>query len=202
MNLPADQLVDKVKAISGYATMFEAAYPGEGITPQTIGKAIATFERTVISGPAPFDEWIGGREDAISESAKRGFDLFNTKAACAQCHTGWNFTDHGFHDIGVKGDDLGRGKHLPEIDAVRYAFKTPTLRNVDHRGPFLHDGSERTIEDVVRFYNRGGDVRRPSLALHVKPLDLNQQEVDDLCNFLRTLTGRDPVVAIPTLPNG
>jgi cytochrome c peroxidase len=85
---------------------------------------------------------------------------------------------------------------------VRHAFKTPTLRNVAHRGPFMHDGSERSLENVVQFYNRGGDVRRASIALHVKPLDLNQQEVDDLCNFLRTLTGRDPAVEIPTLPNG
>jgi cytochrome c peroxidase len=201
MNLPADQLVSKIKSIRGYEERFSAAYPGEGISPQTIGKAIATFERTVISGRAPFDEWIDGREDAISPSARHGFDIFMTKADCVKCHVGWNFTDNGFHDIGIRGDDLGRGKHLPDIEAVFYAFKTPTLRNVDHRGPFMHDGSEARIEDVVAFYNRGGDVARPSRALHVKPLNLNQAEIDALCDFLRTLTSNDGPVSIPTLPN-
>lgn len=201
MNLPADQLAPKVKSIRGYEELFASAYPNEGITPQTIGKAIATFERTVISAPAPFDEWIDGREDAISESAKRGFDLFNTKAACVKCHSGWNFTDNGFHDIGLRGSDLGRGTHLPEIEAVHHAFKTPTLRNVAHRGPFMHDGSVRRIEDIVHYYNRGGDVRRPSMAMHVRPLNLDQREIDELCDFLRTLTSKDQPVEIPTLPN-
>ena len=201
MNLPADQLVAKLKSIRGYEAMFEAAYPREGITEQTIGKAIAAFERTVISGRAPFDAWIEGEEHAISESAKRGFDLFNTKASCVKCHSGWNLTDHGFHDIGVAGDDLGRGKLLPEIEAVRHAFKTPTLRNVDHRGPYLHDGSERTLEDVVLFYNRGGAVKRASVSTDVKALNLDRSEVEDICNFLRTLTSDDRPVSIPRLPN-
>jgi cytochrome c peroxidase len=200
MNLPQDQLVEKIRSI-GYEKQFAAAYPGEAISLQTIAKAIATFERTVISDTAPFDEWIAGRENAISESAKRGFDLFNTKAACVQCHSGWNFTDNGFHDIGIPGDDLGRGKHLPDITAVHYAFKTPTLRNVAHRGPYMHDGSEKRIEDVVLFYNQGGKARRPSLSPEMKPLALDQREIDDLCNFLRTLTSQDKPVVIPTLPN-
>ena len=201
MNLPADQLAEKVKGIIGYEAMFAAAYPGEGITLPTIAKAIATFERTVVSGPAPFDEWLAGREEAISASAKRGFDLFNTKASCVKCHSGWNFSDQGFHDIGLRGDDLGRGKHLPEIEAVRHAFKTPTLRNVAHRAPYMHDGSEHRLEDVVRLYDRGGDVRRPSLSSDIKPLNLTATEIEDLCNFMRTLTSHDRPVAIPTLPN-
>lgn len=201
MNLPADQLVAKIKSIRGYDELFERAYPKEGITPNTIAKAIASFERTVVSGPAPFDDWLEGNESALSESAKRGFDVFNTKGACVKCHSGWNFTDNGFHDIGLRSDDLGRGKQLPEIEAVRHAFKTPTLRNVAHRGPYMHDGSERSLEQVVAFYNRGGDVRRSSTALHVKALNLTAREMDDLCDFLRTLTGRDRPVDVPVLPN-
>jgi cytochrome c peroxidase len=201
MNLPQDQLVDKLKSIAGYEEMFAAAYPGESISLETIGKAIATFERTVISGAAPFEAWIAGDESAISESAKRGFDLFNTKASCVQCHAGWNFTDNGFHDIGLADSDVGRGAHLPEIESMHHAFKTPTLRNVAHRAPFMHDGSEKTMEDVVLFYNRGGAARRPSLSPEIKPLSLDQQEMDDLCNFLRTLTSHDEPVHIPTLPN-
>jgi cytochrome c peroxidase len=201
MNLPADQLAAKLKSISGYARLFAAAYPEEGITAQAVARAIATYERTIISSPAPFDAWVEGREDAISDSAKRGFALFVGKANCVKCHSGWNFTDNGFHDIGLTSDDVGRGKQLPEIDIMHYAFKTPTLRNVDHRGPYMHDGSERTLEDVVKLYNRGGETKRPSLSDDIKPLSLSSKESDDLCNFLHTLTGNDKPVEIPTLPN-
>ena len=201
MNLPHDEMVKKLAAIPGYLPMFEEAYPGEGMTPKTVARAIATFERTIISDTAPFDEWIAGREEAISDSAKRGFDLFNTKANCVQCHSGWNLTDNGFHDIGLADDDIGRGKELPDIEIVQHAFKTPTLRNVAHRAPYMHDGSEKLLVDVVKFYNQGGKVRRPSLAHEMKPLGLNEAEIEDLCNFLLTLTSNDKPVAIPVLPN-
>jgi cytochrome c peroxidase len=200
MNLPLDQMVAKIKAIPGYQPLFQQAYPGEGVSEKTVAKAIATFERTIVSGTAPFDEWVAGQESAISESAKRGFDLFNTKANCAACHTGWNFTDDGFHDIGVASDDVGRGKHLPQVEAVRHAFKTPTLRNVDHRKPYMHDGSEKTLEAVVELYDLGGRVKRPSLAHEVKPLGLSAREKEDLCNFMLTLTGKDAPVEVPRLP--
>ena len=200
MNLPLDQMVSSLAGIQAYAPMFEAAYPGEGITKDTVAKAIATFERTVVSGEAPFDRWIAGDEAAISDSAKEGFRLFTGKASCVECHSGWNFTDDGFHDIGIVGQDLGRGAHLPQIEAVQYAFKTPTLRNVSHRAPYMHDGSERTLEEVVRFYNEGGKVRRPGHALHVKPLGLTDAEVKALCDFMDTLTSQDAPVTIPVLP--
>ena len=200
MNLPLDQMIKKVKAVPGYASLFEAAYPGEGITENTVAKAIANFERTVISAQSPFDEWVSGNEAAISETAKRGFDLFNTKAACFQCHVGWNFTDDGFHDVGLRSTDIGRGKVLPQIEAVHFAKKTPTLRNVDRRAPYMHDGSEATLEEVVRFYNRGGDAKRASLAIHVKPLNLTEEEITALCKFMNTLTSDDPAVTLPVLP--
>lgn len=200
MNLPLGEMVDKLKNISGYAPMFEKAYPSEGISARTVAKAIATYERTIVSGPALFDHWIEGDENAISDSAKRGFDLFNTKANCVKCHSGWNFTDDSFHDIGVPGDDLGRGKLLPQLEIMKHAFKTPTLRNVDGRRPFLHDGSEATLEDVVRFYNQGGKAHRPSLSREIKPLALTQQEMDDLCAFMRTLTSEEKPVELPVLP--
>lgn len=200
MNQPLETLPAELKQIAAYRSLFEKAYPREGITPQTIGKAIAVFERTVVSRRAPFDAWVEGDEEAISEPAKRGFDVFNTKASCVQCHSGWNFTDDGFHDIGIKGDDIGRGKFLPNIAAVQHAFKTPTLRNADQRAPFMHDGSEKTLEECVEFYNRGGDVRRPSTSDDVHALGLTQQEIDDLCAFMRTLSSQDAPVTIPILP--
>lgn len=200
MNLPLDQMLAKVKAVAGYMPMFEAAYPGEGITEQTVAKAIANFERTVVSARAPFDAWIAGDEAAISESAKHGFDLFNSKAACFQCHSGWNFTDDGFHDIGLRSDDPGRGAVLPEVEGVKFAKKTPTLRNVDRRAPYMHDGSEATLDQVVRFYNRGGDIQRASLDIHVRPLSLSDTEIKALCDFMHTLTSEDPAITLPVLP--
>lgn len=200
MNLPLDQMLAKVKAVAGYTPMFDAAYPGEGITENTVAKAIANFERTVVSARAPFDEWISGNEAAISESAKRGFDLFNTKAECFQCHAGWNFTDDGFHDIGLRSEDPGRGAIIPQAEGVQFAKKTPTLRNVDRRAPYMHDGSEGTLDEVVRFYNRGGDVQRANLDIHVKPLQLSDAEITALCDFMHTLTSDDPAVTLPVLP--
>ena len=201
MNLPLGDLLGKLKGIPGYAPLFAKAYPGEGITETTVAKAIASYERTVVSGTAPFDEWVKGRETAISDSAKRGFDLFNTKANCAACHSGWNFTDNGFHDIGVTGNDPGRGKLLTEVAVLQNAFKTPTLRNADHRAPYMHDGSEKSLTEVVELYNAGGRVKRPSITSEVRPLGLTTEEKTDLCNFMLTLTSADKPCEIPTLPH-
>lgn len=200
MNLSHEKLLEKLVGIPAYKPLFEKAYPGEGITKETIGKAIATFERGVISGEAPFDRWVKGDGKAIPESAKRGFEIFNGKGKCATCHSGWRFTDDGFHDIGVKGEDIGRGKLLPDIPAVQFAFKTPTLRNVNHRAPYLHDGSEATLADVIEFYNRGGDAKRPDQSGDVVPLNLSATQKADLLAFMNTLTSVDKPVAAPMLP--
>ncbi len=200
MNLPLDQMIGKLEGMSSYKPLFDKAYPGEGINKSTIAKAIATFERTVVSGEAPFDRWVKGDAKAVTENAKRGFVLFNEKALCSQCHSGWRFTDDSFHDIGVAGDDIGRGKIMPDFEVLQGAFKTPTLRNVDHRAPYMHDGSEKTLEEVVDFYDKGGKQRRPTVSEHVKPLGLSGEEKADLVAFLRTLTSRDKPVVIPMLP--
>lgn len=199
MNQKLEALPDKLATIEGYRHLFQMAYPGEGLTTKTIAKAIATFERTVVSGMAPFDHWIAGKESAISESAKRGFALFNGKAKCAACHAGWNLSDGGFHDLGMASADPGRGKHLPKLVRMQHAFKTPTLRNVDRRGPYMHDGSLATLMDVVDFYDKGG-VDRPSKSLEMKALGLTAEEKSDLVEFLRTLTSADALVQVPELP--
>lgn len=199
MNQELDEVVGELEAIPEYRTLFNIAFPGEGITIDNVAKAIATYERTVVSGVAPFDRWVAGDEAAISEQAKRGFDLFNGKANCVKCHSGWNFTDDSFHDIGLPGDDLGRGAHLPNIEKMQYAFKTPTLRNASRRGPYMHDGTVETLADVVEHYN-DGFITRPSLSDEMEPLGLTQQEQADLVVFMLTLDGEDPVVAAPRLP--
>src|SRR5271165_3537060 len=96
-------------------------------------------------------------------------------AACRQCHAGWNFTDDGFHDTGVRGKDRGRGQLLP-LEAMQHAFKTPTLRNADQRGPYMHNGSERSLQDVLELYAEGGREKRPSLAPEIVPLHLTARE--------------------------
>jgi len=201
MNQDIAKLPGKLAAIDGYPQRFAEVFPGEGITLASIAKALATYERTIVSGEAPFDGWIAGDERAISAPAKRGFVLFNTKANCATCHAGWNFTDNSFRDIGLPDADRGRGKIL-NLPSMQHAFKTPTLRDVDRRGPYMHDGSIATLEAVIDQYDRGGDARRPSLSDEIRPLHLTGQEKADLVAFLHTLTGANPPVHVPTLYSG
>jgi cytochrome c peroxidase len=199
MDRTPELAAQRVADIPGYKRMFASAYPGQPISGKTLGLAIATFERTIVSGTSPFDLWIAGREDALSESAKRGFDIFNRNAGCQKCHDGWNFTDNGFHDIGTGDQDPGRWSRLP-LEAMRHAFKTPTLRNVAERGPYMHDGSERTLADVIDLYDRGGRMKRPSLAPEVHRLHLSAAAKTDLIEFLKTLTSDDRRLKVPVLP--
>jgi cytochrome c peroxidase len=200
MNLPLDQLTTRLRAIPGYAPAFAAAYPGEAIAPPTVARALATYQRTLVSASAPFDRWVAGEPRALTPEAKAGFDLFTGKAGCANCHSGWRFTDDSFHDIGVGGADSGRAHVLPDVPAIEFAFKTPTLRNVAVRAPYMHDGSERTLDDVIDLYDRGGRVRRASLSDEVRPLHLSAAERRALLSFLESLTSRDAAVVMPTLP--
>lgn len=187
MNMPDAQLVARVAAVPAYARGLRAAFPGEGVTVDSIAKAISAYERTVVSGEAPFDRWARGDAVAIDRSAKRGFALFNGRANCASCHSGWRFTDDGFHDVGLPDNDLGRGRIVPDVPVLRHAFKTPSLRNTAERAPYMHDGSLPTLAAVVDHYDHGF-VRRPSLAPEVKPLNLTASERADIVAFLRTLS--------------
>lgn len=200
MNMSMIELIKKLNDIKEYAPLFEKAFPEDPqITDKNIGKAIATYERTIVSGEAPFDRWINGDEDAISASAKRGFILFNKKANCAACHSGWNFSDSSFHDIGLDDDDLGRGKLIPHIVPMQHAFKTVGLRNIDRRAPYMHDGSLNTLEEVVDHYDHGF-VKRESLSDDIKQLNLTKAEKRDLVEFMRSLTSQDEPVTFPDLP--
>jgi cytochrome c peroxidase len=202
MNLPIPELVKRLEIVPEYKAMFAKAFPEDPlINEKNIGKAIAMFERNLVSGVAPFDKWISGDEKAINESAKRGFVLFNTKGNCAVCHSGWRFTDAGFHDIGLPNtnNDLGRGKYLPKIETMKYAFKTPGLRNVATSAPYMHNGSVKTLEDVMTHYN-GAFVKRPSLSEEVKLLHLSEKEKKDIVAFLHTLTGADTPIPAPKIP--
>jgi cytochrome c peroxidase len=199
MNQQMEAIATELQAIPEYKTLFKVSFGGEGISVPNIAKAIATFERTIVSGIAPFDRWVAGEEVAISESAKRGFDLFNNKANCVACHSGWNFTDDSFHDVGLPDTDIGRGKQLPDIEVMQHAFKVPTLRNSVERAPYMHDGSLRNLFSVVAHYNDGFK-KRPSLSSEVYKLSLNDVEQADIVAFLKTLSSKDAPVALPRLP--
>jgi cytochrome c peroxidase len=190
-----------VQFIPGYRPMFADAYPGEPITRTTIAEAIASFERTVLSDGAPFDRWIAGDPDALSPAAHRGFDLFVGKANCAACHQGFNFTDNGFHNIGVRDSgapDPGRFVYK-KIASLQGAFKTPTLRDIALTAPYMHNGCYDTLEEVVEHYVRGGDVK-DQLSPDVRPLQLSAQEKSDLVEFMRALSSAPRLVSVPALP--
>ena len=188
MNNSMPMLVSMIGDLPGYRDAFAAAFPGEPISGKTIAKAIATFERTIVSGQAPFDQ-----------AAKRGFVTFNTTAHCSACHSGWRFTDDSFHDIGLPDADLGRGELVPGVEPLLHAFKTPGLRNIADRAPFMHNGSIKTMTGVINHY-KDGFVQRPSLSDDIRKLELNSQDVSDLEAFLKTLSSADAPIAMPVLP--
>lgn len=200
MNMPIEKAVAFLDSNVTYRKMFEAAFPKDKkpVSPENIGKAIEIYERTIVSKPASFDRWIAGNEKAISKDAKDGFVIFNTKANCAACHSGWRFSDGSFHDIGLASKDEGRGKIMPKIPAMKHAFKTPGLRNISSRAPYMHDGSLKTLSDVVEHYN-SKFVSRPSLSSDIKPLNLTDVEKKKLVAFLETLSSSEMVV-FPQLP--
>ena len=199
MNMPLPELVDRLNKIDGYRRWFATVFPDEGITPDTIVAAIATYERLVVTSYTPFDAWVDGDEGAISDAAKRGFRLFNEEARCASCHIGWNFSDYQFHDIGLATDDPGRAG-ITNKPVDQHAFKTPGLRDLTQRAPFMHNGSLATLEEVISHYISGGEERQ-SLSPLMQPLNLSAGDVDDLIAFMETLTGDDVIVPMPILPN-
>lgn len=198
MNLPLNTAVERLQNVEGYRNRFERVFPGKGIQIDSILKAIATYERTLVSGTAPFDRWVEGDETALPDAAKRGFALFNGKAACSQCHTGWNLTDNAFHDIGLSTTDNGR-MAITGNSSDQHAFKTPGLRNIRQRAPYMHNGSLVTLEQVIVHYI-GGGIPRESRSSQMQPVPLNSHEVSDLVAFLESLTGDDQPVSLPILP--
>jgi cytochrome c peroxidase len=186
-----DQMVKKMKGIKGYREEFKEVFGGD-IKIEDVGKAIASFERTLLSGNSPFDQYESGdEENAISEAAQRGLELFRNKARCTKCHSGFNFTDEKFHNLGIGWDgsmvDLGRYA-VTKNEGDIGAFKTPSLREISRTAPYMHDGRFPNLEAVVDFYNQGG-IKNPHQDPLIIPLNLTPQEKSDLVEFLHTLNG-------------
>jgi cytochrome c peroxidase len=189
--LDYDEMTAKMKKLSGYRKLFQEVFHDD-ITEKNIGKAIASFQRTLISGNSPADRFdFGGDERALSDSAKRGLELFRGKARCTRCHSGFNFTDEKFHNLGIGWDtstvDVGRYMVTKNPDDIG-AFKTPTLREISRTAPYMHDGRFGTLEEVVEFYNQGG-IANPHQDNTIIPLELTATERQDLVAFLRSLDG-------------
>jgi cytochrome c peroxidase len=165
------------------------------------------FEVLKEEDPELYEEYAalkkGVEEQPMSESAKRGGELFfGQKASCTACHVGANFTDELYHNIGVgmeaEKPDLGRYAVTGE-EKEKGAFKTPTVRNVELTGPYMHDGSQKTLEEVVEWYDKGGHPN-PWLDEKIKPLKLTAEEKADLVAFMKALTGPLPKVEAERLP--
>ncbi|MGQ0636114.1 MAG: cytochrome-c peroxidase [Planctomycetaceae bacterium] len=183
--------VKRLRAIAGYVQRFERVFGRKDFTIDDVAKAIATFERLVYSGNAPYDRYIAGDKQALSESQARGMNLFFNKLACDSCHIGFNFTDGSYENVGIGMDkpmpDLGRYE-ISNRDEEKGGFKTPTLRDIEHTAPYMHDGSLKTLEEVVAHYNKGG-TKNPWLDERIKPLNLSAQDQQDLVAFLKALSG-------------
>jgi len=199
MNQDLDKLVSELRGIKGYQQMFDNAYPGEGINKKTIAKAIASFERTIVSNDSRFDLFVKGDKNALSAAEQRGFNVFEGKGRCASCHSGFNFTDNQFHNIGLPDNDPGRAA-VTKDKSLTGAVKTPTLRDIALTAPYMHNGSLKTLTDVVEHYDRGGDSKKNLSPMMVK-LNLSQQEKNDLVAFLQALTSKPNDITVPRLPN-
>ena len=199
MNMKLDDVLKIVKSKKGYVEMFKKAYPDEELTIDTVAKAIATFERTVISQPSPFDLYVAGNPNAISADAAEGFALFKGKGHCADCHDGFNFTDGSFHNIGLGDDDIGRQKLKMKRKAWAHAFKTPTLRDITKSGPYFHDGSVQTLQEAVAICGNGGRYpEKYGTSPTIKNRNLTTHDIDQITEFLKSLTGPNLPVIIPT----
>lgn len=212
-----DIAAGKISKIKGYEVLFEKAFGDKTVSKDRISKALAAFERTVKSTPSKFDLFIDGKSDIYTNDELMGLHLFRTKAQCVNCHNSGYFSNHQFENIGTslmgeKGQDLGRylATKNPE-DAGK--FRVPGLREVFRTGPWFHNGSMKTLAEVIRFYSRGNPEHsqkrstvHDGIALQseksgmVRMLELSDEEIYQLEAFIRTLSSTPESIPIPELP--
>ena len=195
-----DVVIQKLSGIRGYAKHFKEAFGTEEISIERVTKAIADYERTRMSGNSPWDKWRkGGDRNAVSQEVKKGHELFFGNAFCNNCHLGQNFTDGKFHNLGIGWDPEAKkfadeGRYgVTKMDADRGAFKTPSLRDVSKHAPYMHDGSIKTLREVMELYIKGGN-RNPHLDRQIdhrfaEQLDLSENEITALVKFMEALDG-------------
>jgi cytochrome c peroxidase len=193
-------MIKSVDNIPGYVEEFKQVYGTSVITVDMIADAIAAFERTVVTTDSPFDRYARGDKKALSKLEKDGLEVFTGKGHCTACHWGPYFSDGRFHNLGVPEydpakPDMGRFD-VTKNPADKGAFKTPTIRDVALRAPYMHSGSEKTLEDVVDLYDKGGRVKSANLDQLIVPLGLTAYEKKALVTFMRiSMTSTNPEVA-------
>ncbi len=200
-----EAMLRSLSAIAGYRPYFKEAFGTDEITTDRVAKAIADYERTCMSGNSAWDRWKKNRdESAVTEDVKVGDRLFFGKAGCNQCHLGQNLTDNAFHNVGI-GYDAESGRFADDGRFVvtrkpedRGAFKTPGLRDVALRAPYMHDGSVPTLRAAVEHYNRGG-IANPALDPKLQRLALTDAEIAALVRFMEALNGQMPTEAAPAV---
>lgn len=202
MNMKIDDVIAMLRSKKGYQVMFEKAFPGEGITANTLAKAIASFERTIISNAdSKFDQFIAGDKKAMSEKAQKGFQLFTGKANCVACHSKFQFTDGSFHNIALGDADIGRYK-LKKRAAWFHAFKTPTLRDISKTAPYFHDGSVKTLTEATKICSSGGRYatgrNAKGKSLLMVDVGLSDTEIAQIVAFLHALDGKPLNIKEPT----
>jgi cytochrome c peroxidase len=187
MGAKLSEVIGRLEADKEYLGLFAKAFPGEDVSAETLAKAVASFERVLLRGDTPVDKFQKkGQRSAMTEEEIHGFWLFDSKARCWRCHGGANFTDESFRNTGVTwGKDDGRFA-VTKDEADRGKFKVPSLRGIGITGPYMHDGSLKTLADIVDFYDKGGG-ENPHRDPAVKPLELTAEEKKSLVAFLKTL---------------
>lgn len=228
MNQNFTHLVEKLSAIPYYRTMFKKVFNSD-VTMPNLAKAIAAFERTIVSKPGPVDKYLSGDKSALTATQIRGMELFTGKANCIACHNGQALSDGEFHTTGVPEIDtlktdsdriatrhfFATGQKFPnprnvnsdygrelitKSAADKGKFKTPSLRELTHTAPYMHNGAFETLDDVIAFYEKGGG-DHPNKDPLLKPFKLTDQERDDLISFLEALSSPElPKVTKPELP--
>jgi len=191
MGMTVDQVVEKLQHIKGYAALFAAAFGDGMIDVERVAKALASFERTIVSGNSPYDRYTLGDKSALTKQQKAGLNFFNGKGECAECHSGPNLTTEKFANLGIGIDQPNPDPGLEAITKKRGdfgKFKAPTLRDLAHRGPYMHDGRFKTVGEVLDFYSRGG-LANPHLDTRLTPFYMDEQTKQNLLAFLASLNG-------------
>jgi cytochrome c peroxidase len=209
--------VKKIKSLKGYKELFEKAFIDKKISIENVQKALATFERTIVSPLTKFDRFISGKPEEFSDDEVMGMHLYRTKAGCLNCHNTPYFSDNKFHNdgqtlFGTENEDFGKYKWTKKMEDLG-KFKTPTLREISRTGPWMHHGHFPSLLDVVEFYNLGNpspiqkkylgttrDSLIPKPSPLLKKLNLSKTEVKQLVAFLNTLSSPTSRMKMPDLP--
>lgn len=212
-----DVAAGKIANIKGYQMLFEKAFGDKAVTKERISKAIATFERGVRSTASKFDQFIDGKSDVYTNDELMGLHLFRTKAQCINCHNSGYFSNNKFENIGTallgeKGEDPGRYLFTKNTDDAG-KFRVQGLREVSRTGPYFHNGSMATLDEVIRFYSKGnpeysqkrstvyqGILLKSEKSGMVRMLELSEQEIYQLEAFLKTLSAPQKRISLPELP--